>query len=61
MKLKGKKIAILLSGLANDAYWTAAWYQYLQDPSNPMAHDAVWYRLLFLHKYIMNLPEYQLA
>ncbi len=53
--------AILLSGLANDSYWTDAWFFYQQNPDDEMAHDAVWYRLLLLNNYIMKLPEYQLA
>ncbi|MCW5921462.1 MAG: DUF1800 domain-containing protein [Saprospiraceae bacterium] len=53
--------SILLSGQANDFYWTAAWLTYLANPNNPMAYEAVWFRLANLHKYIMNLAEYQLA
>jgi len=53
--------SILLSGQANDAYWTVAWITYLANPTNQMAYDAVWFRLASLHKYIMNLAEYQLS
>ncbi len=53
--------SILLSGQANDAYWTVAWLEYANNPGNQMARDTVWYRLSFLHKYILNLPEYQLG
>jgi uncharacterized protein (DUF1800 family) len=53
--------SILLSGQANDAYWTTAWNDYVNNPSNQMAYDTVWFRLAFLHKYILNLPEFQLA
>ncbi|MBK7938193.1 MAG: DUF1800 domain-containing protein, partial [Lewinellaceae bacterium] len=52
---------ILLSGQASDSYWTAAWYAYLANPTNQMLYDIVRFRLASLHKYIMNLAEYQLA
>lgn len=53
--------SILLSGQANDFYWTAAWFAYLANPNDPMIYEAVWFRLASLHKYIMNMAEYQLA
>lgn len=53
--------SILLSGQANDYYWTVAWLAYVANPGNQMAYEAVWFRLASLHKYIMNLAEYQLA
>ena len=52
---------VLLSGQAADSYWTAAWDAYLANPTNQMLHDIIWFRLASLHKYIMNLAEYQLA
>lgn len=52
--------SILLSGQTNDYYWTEAWDAYIADPTNQMAAETVWIRLMFLHKYIMNLAEYQL-
>jgi hypothetical protein len=51
---------ILLSGQAEDHYWTDAWNAYLANPNDPMAMETVRSRLMFLHKYIMNLAEYQL-
>jgi hypothetical protein len=52
--------SILLSGQANDAYWTAAWIAYQTNPTDPMAMETVRFRLSILHKYITSLPEYQL-
>lgn len=52
---------ILLSGQANDYYWTQLWNSYKSDPSNNMIKEMVVFRLAVLHKYIMNLAEYQLA
>lgn len=52
--------SILLSGQANDFYWTAAWQAYLANPTNQMLYEAVSFRLASMHKYIMNLAEYQL-
>lgn len=51
----------LLSGQSSDYYWTAAWLAYVANPTNQMAYQTVWYRLASMHKYIMNLAEYQLA
>ncbi len=52
---------ILLSGQISDGYWTAAWLDYLANPGNQMAYETVWFRLASMHKYIMNLAEYQLS
>ncbi|MEK7255546.1 MAG: DUF1800 family protein, partial [Bacteroidota bacterium] len=53
--------SILLSGLPNDGYWSAAWFAYQADPTDPLAFQAVNTRLTILHNYILKLPEYQLA
>lgn len=53
--------SILLSGQLSDHYWTDAWDAYIANPNDQMAHDTVWFRLASLHKYIMNLAEYQLS
>ena len=58
---KGQLKSILLSGLPNDSYWTVAWFDYLNDPTDPMALEVVNVRLTFLLNYILKLPEYQLA
>lgn len=52
--------SILLSGQLSDHYWTDAWNAFLNNPTDPMAVQTVWFRLASLHKYIMNLAEYQL-
>jgi uncharacterized protein (DUF1800 family) len=53
--------SILLSGLADDSYWTAAWTDFQMNPTDPMAFEVVNSRLLTLHVYMMRLPEFQLA
>ncbi|MBN8677541.1 MAG: DUF1800 domain-containing protein [Chitinophagales bacterium] len=53
--------SILLSGQASDHYWTDAWNAFLNNPTDPMAVQTVWFRLATMHKYIMNLAEYQLS
>jgi uncharacterized protein (DUF1800 family) len=53
--------SILLSGLPNDSYWTAAWGDYVLHPNDPMIQQTVRSRLLALHLYLMRLPEFQLA
>jgi uncharacterized protein (DUF1800 family) len=55
------KTQILLSGQADDNYWTSAWDIYEQNPSNMTAYNTVFNRLQTLYKYLMNLAEYQLA
>jgi uncharacterized protein (DUF1800 family) len=52
---------VLLSGLPNDSYWTVAWFEYQNNPSDPMAFEVVNFRLSILTKYILSLAEYQLA
>lgn len=50
----------LLTGQAQDYYWTNAWQSYLADPSSAN-YNIVNPRLRGLYKYFMNLAEYQLA
>jgi len=52
---------ILLSGQAQDHYWTDAWDAYTANPTNAMAMTTVRTRLRNLFQYLMNLAEYQLA
>jgi uncharacterized protein (DUF1800 family) len=52
--------SILLSGQQSDHYWSDAWNDYVANPNNPVAYQQVLFRLATLHKYIMNLAEYQL-
>jgi len=53
--------SLLLSGLPNDFYWTAAWAAHISNPSDPMAEEVVRSRLLTFHLYLTRLPEFQLA
>ncbi len=55
------KTSILLSGQANDYYWTDAWNSYVNNPSDTIARETVLTRLQTLYKYLMNLPEYHLS
>jgi hypothetical protein len=52
---------ILLSGLPSDSYWTIAWFDYLNDPTDPMSLAVVRTRLTNMLGYLMLLPEYNLA
>lgn len=52
---------ILLSGQAQDHYWTDAWDAYIANPTDNMAMTTVRTRLRNLFQYLMNLAEYQLA
>jgi hypothetical protein len=55
------KTDILLSGQANDAYWTTAWNQFITTPSDTANSTTVKNRVRDLLKYLMNLAEYQLS
>ena len=60
-ELKSKiKTDILLSGQANDFYWTQLWRDYESDPSNVNITLPMEERLKGLLLYLMSLPEYQL-
>ena len=53
--------SILLSGLPSDSYWTIAWFDYVNNPNDPMSVQVVTVRLTYLVNYVLSLPEYQLA
>jgi len=55
------KTDILLGGQSTDFYWTDAWNLFLSTPTNTSNATTVKNRLRDLIKYLMNLPEYQLA
>lgn len=55
------KKAILLTGQAQDYYWSNAWNAYKTDPTDMVKYEVVYLRLKALYKYFMNLAEYQLA
>jgi uncharacterized protein (DUF1800 family) len=55
------KTQILLTGQADDYYWSNAWNAYLSSPTDMAAYTTVYTRLQTLYKYFMNLAEYQLA
>lgn len=55
------KQSILLSGQAQDYYWTNAWNGYLADPGNMQAQTIIGNRLKGFYQYLMNLSEYQLS
>jgi uncharacterized protein (DUF1800 family) len=52
---------ILLSGQSTDSYWTDAWNTFINTPTNTANTTTVKNKLRDLYKYLMNLPEYQLA
>jgi uncharacterized protein (DUF1800 family) len=58
---KQLKTDILLGGQANDAYWTAAWQQFIANPSDTANTTTVKNRVRDLLKYLMDLAEYQLS
>ncbi len=52
---------ILLSGQSQDYYWTNAWLDYINNPTDAAKVNIVKQRLQYMFKYIMNLAEYQLC
>lgn len=52
--------SILLSGQSSNSYWTTAWDNYINDPTNTGLQTTVTTRLKPFYQYIMDLPEYQL-
>ena len=52
---------ILLSGQALDSYWTSAWDDYIQNPTNTTYYQEVYTRLQALYQYILNTAEHQLS
>ena len=53
--------SILLSGQVSDSYWTSAWKDYVNDPSDPVALSTVKTRLTQFFQYLLDLAEYQLS
>ncbi len=51
---------ILLTGQANDNYWTNAWNSYIANPTDMARKEVVESRLRNLYKYLMNISEYHL-
>jgi hypothetical protein len=54
------KVDILLTGQAEDYYWTNAWNAYLSNPFNTTAYNDMYSRLRNLVSYFMNMEEYHL-
>lgn len=52
--------SILLSGQSTNGYWTTAWDNYVNSPTNTSYQNTVTSRLKPFYQYIMDLPEYQL-
>ncbi|MBL7947620.1 MAG: DUF1800 domain-containing protein [Bacteroidia bacterium] len=52
---------ILLSGQTQTYYWSDAWDNYMNDPTNPTYYGTVKSRLQTFYRYIMDLSEYQLS
>ncbi len=53
--------SILLSGQATDNYWTSAWIDYVNAPTNQTYVGIVKSRLSQMFQYLIDLAEYQLS
>ncbi|MFM2136154.1 MAG: hypothetical protein RL021_1554 [Bacteroidota bacterium] len=52
---------ILLSGQAQNYYWTTAWDDYINNPTDPTFRMIVETRLNAMYSYLLKLAEYQLS
>ncbi len=59
--LKDYLKSILLSGQAQNYYWTQAWDDYVNNPGDPTYYMIVESRLRSMFQYVMKLAEYQLS
>ena len=55
------KTDILLTGQANDGYWTSIWNTYINTPGDMANTTLVRTRVATLNQYLMRLSEYQLS
>jgi len=53
--------SVLLAGQAQNKYWTDAWNDHKNDPTDQVKLNTVKTRLQQLMKYLMNLSEFQLS
>jgi len=58
--VRARMIATLLSGQQNNYYWTNAWYDYIDNPTDEMARGTVEVRLKVMFQFLFQLSEYQL-
>ena len=54
-------VCILLGGQQNNAYWTNAWYEYLDAPNDEMKKNTVELRLKVMFQFLFQLSEYHLV
>jgi hypothetical protein len=59
-EIKAKLKDILLYGQTSDYYWTNAWNDYINNPSDAAKKKIVSDLLTLFYKYIFDLAEYQL-
>ena len=57
---KAELKSILLTGQLTNSYWTNAWADYQNNPSDPIARETVEMRLKFFYTSFFQMPEYQL-
>ena len=57
----GLKQSTLLFGQTNDIYWTNAWNDYINNPSDTNKKNTVTNGLYLMLKYLLDLAENQLA
>jgi hypothetical protein len=59
--VRQRLVATLLSGQQNLAYWTSAWYDYIDNPNDQMKKATVEVRLKVMFQFLMQVSEYQLT
>jgi hypothetical protein len=60
VQVKASLKGILLSGQAQNYYWTNAWNDYIANPNDMMKKDIVKWRLKAFYQHVMQMEEYQL-
>ncbi|MDH3651332.1 MAG: DUF1800 domain-containing protein, partial [Saprospiraceae bacterium] len=59
-EIKDRMLAILLTGQQNPSYWTNAWYDWLESPTDQMKRSIVESRARILFQFMLQLSEYHL-
>ncbi|NND33673.1 MAG: DUF1800 family protein, partial [Saprospiraceae bacterium] len=60
IQVRQRMIQTLLTGQQNNSYWTNAWFDYVENPTDDMKKGTVELRLKVMFQFLMQLSEYHL-
>ena len=60
-QVRQRMVSTLLTGQQNNSYWTNAWFDYIDHPSDEMKRLTVELRLKVMFQFLMQLSEYHLV